>query len=241
LQLLRPHLHMSSCFGEQRIAMLGRELREAVKERYWPSALVFRGTGCQQMNARLRPLIGPLKAAFGKKVGKAPVIILDVENGRRLDTVKRLLVRFLLAWSAHPLPGAAGRESLTRSDSDTGPYEEGFAKFNILSCQGDALSFADSMVQVDEEGEQVRAAIAWLSKLGNPLLGGQGIQEKERDAAVISRVEWTSAIEHIAAVGKGCDHVYLFSDRTPGVSVERIMDEVSLSSSALLLASPHGF
>lgn len=233
LQLLRPHLHRGSWYGEERIAMLNRQLRDAVRQRYWPSALVVRGTGCQQMNARLRPLVGPLKAAFGKTCPKAPIIIIDVENGRRLDTVKRLLVRFLLGWSAYPLQGAAGAESFSRRDSDSGPAPEGFAKFNILSCQSNAVALADTMVLVDQGGQQVSAAIAWLNKLGNPLVGGLGIHEKESNDAPISRIEWPSAIEHIAAVGKGCDHVFLFSDRTPAVSVERIMDEVQQLNSEM--------
>ena len=89
------------------------------------------------------------------------------------------------------------------------------------------MCFADRMVTVDADGVAVRNAAEWLGRLGTHLVGGLGLQEKDREhPKPIERVEWTSAIEHIAEVGRGCDKIYLISDRTPDVSVERIMDEV---------------
>ena len=231
MQMLQPHLHRSYCCGEERVALVCRQLREAVRLRYWPTAIAVKGTGCKMTTSRVRPLLGPLRAAFGKAPGSSPVLIIDVEDTRRLDTVKRLVTRFLLGWSAHPVPGAACRESLQRKGGDewggAGPSGAGFSEFNILSCQEGALYFASKMVKVDPDGAHVRAAAAWLDKLGHPLVGGLGVQEKDKEPPQpIARVEWTAAIEHVAEVGRGCDKIYLISDRVPGLSVERILDEV---------------
>ena len=231
LRMVQPLLHWSYCCGEQRVALVCQQLREAVRLRYTPAALAVKGSGCRMATSRLRPLLGPLRSAFGKTPGSAPIIIIDVEDTRRLDTVKRLVTRFLLGWSAHPLPGAACRESLQRKGGDewggNGPSGAGFTEFNILSCEQGAMRFADQMVKADPEGAHVRAAAAWLDKLGHPLVGGLGIQEKEKEVRPpITRVEWTAAIEQVAEVGRGCDKIYLISDRVPGVSVERILDEV---------------
>jgi len=232
IELLRPHLHSVNCYGEERVALVCPEFLDAVRKRYWPSALIARGTGCQQTTSRLRPLVGPLRAAFGKSPGAAPLIIIDIVDTQRLDTVKRLVTRFLLGWCKHPLKGAAGSEELS---SILGVNDTGFAQFNILSCQSDAQAFSESLVQVDANGSQVMAAAAWLAKLGTPLVGGLGIQEKEKkkedglsqSAIPLQRVEWTAAIEHVAQVGRGCDKMYIISDRTPTLSVERILDEVT--------------
>jgi len=100
--------------------------------------------------------------------------------------------------------------------------------------QSDTLSFSDKMVKVHEGGDAVRAAAEWLSKLGHPLVGGLGIQQKEKEPPPpISRVEWTAAMERVAEVARGCDKIYLISDRTPGVSVERMMDEVQQLASEM--------
>lgn len=231
MQLLLPHLHCSYSCGEQRVALVNQHLREAVRLRYWPAALAVKGTGCRMTTSRVRPLLGPLRAAFGKAPGSAPVIIIDVEDIRHLDTVKRLVTRFLLGWSVHPVGGAACRERAQGKGADelggTGPSGAGFTDFNILSCQEGALFFASKMVKVDADGAHVRAAAAWLDKLGRPLVGGLGIQEKDKEPfKPVARVEWTTAIEHVAEVGRGCTKIYLISDRVPGLSVERILDEV---------------
>jgi hypothetical protein len=156
--------------------------------------------------------------------------------------VKRLVVRFLLGWSAYPLKGAAGVEALEAegSGSEAGrlrglrPSGKGFTSFNILSCVQGALAFADKMATVDADGECVRAAAVWLDRLGPQLLGGLGLQEKDKEPPPpVRRVEWTAAIERIAEVARGCDRIYLISDRTPGVSVERITDEVQQLNSEM--------
>jgi hypothetical protein len=44
LEMLRPHLHCGRCCGEERVALVSHDLRAAVLQRYWPSALLVRGT-----------------------------------------------------------------------------------------------------------------------------------------------------------------------------------------------------
>ena len=228
---LRPHLYLASSHGETRLALVNEHLREAVRTRYWPAALVLRGTGCNQAVSRLRPLCGPLRAVFGRAPGTAPLIIIDVEDPRRLDTVKRVILRWLMGWSAGASPGAAGLEALDGSGGMFVPADEpgaaGFKQFNLVSCQADATHFSDAMVKVDANGAHVRAAAAWLLRLGAPLVGGLGLQSKDKEPPpLIPRCEWTDALERIAEVGRGCDKIYLLSDRLPGLSVERILDEV---------------
>jgi len=44
----------------------------------------------------MRPLMRPLRAVFGKSPPTAPVIIIDVQDTQRLDTVALLLSHALL-------------------------------------------------------------------------------------------------------------------------------------------------
>jgi hypothetical protein len=94
------------------------------------------------------------------------------------------------------IPGAAGVESLGGDvASRLGGRSTGFTQFNLLSCQQDMKWFADRMVKVDEEGAQVRAAAAWLGRLGRHLVGGLGVHELDKEAPPpIARMEWSPSL-----------------------------------------------
>lgn len=66
------------------------------------------------------------------------------------------------------------------------------------------------MVEVDGSGNNIRAAAEWLARL----------------APNGNRLEWTAAFELVGTAGFGHDNIFLLSDRSPTLSVERILDEV---------------
>lgn len=82
--------------------------------------------------------------------------------------------------------------------------------FNFFSCSGDCPSLSETMVEVDGSGNNIRAAAEWLARL----------------APNGNRLEWTAAFELVGTAGFGHDNIFLLSDRSPTLSVERILDEV---------------
>ena len=72
---MQPHLHSASCCGEQRIALINPALRDAIRLRYWPSALLARGKSA--ISARVRVFVKARASCTGlhaSAVVKLPMI-----------------------------------------------------------------------------------------------------------------------------------------------------------------------
>ncbi|KAJ1471456.1 hypothetical protein T484DRAFT_1844047 [Baffinella frigidus] len=203
LAALTPYLAGAPSLGERRVALRSdHPLRAAILARYFPTALMVRGSGCRQLTVRAAPLRAPARQVFAGRGGglpEAPVVVLDLVDPRRLETGKRLVARLLA--------------ELTEQAASTGRP----GKFALLSCAAGSREMAGAMQDADPAGNAERAALKWL---GTVLPGGE-------------RIEWSGILENIAALGQTAGHIFLLSDRAPGVSHERVMDEVGATESEI--------
>lgn len=211
MRAIAPLLHRGRLFGQVRYALTCPYTVDAITRRFWPSAMVFRGTGCNQLTHKLPPARPPTHLAFGKHPGVHPLFVFEVSNLRNLRLIRRLLARLV---SLHTVRGQG---------KDGKEVGQKLLSLNVIVLGAeDVLRLAPAMLEVDDRGDCVNKFLEWLARLDPPVseaeeegARGEEGQEGGKPKKNKGRPGWTSAMEVLSSAGKGCDAVHWITDSPP--------------------------